>query len=161
MKKKPPQDHDPTDWMALALEEAELAGQEDEVPIGAVIVCDGKIVGRGHNRREQNQDPLGHAELLAIQEAAQNLGSWRLDTCKIYVTLEPCPMCLGAIQQARLNGVIYGATDPKGGALSLGYRLHEDLRTHHRFEVEHLPIPECSEILSKFFRDKRRKKHTD
>jgi tRNA(adenine34) deaminase len=143
---------------ALAL--ARRAADEDEVPVGAVVVRETpqgpRIVGRGWNRREAEQDPLGHAELMALREAARVTGSWRLTDCTLYVTLEPCPMCLGASQQARVRAVRFGTADPKGGALSLGYRLHEDARTNHRFPVEHEPDERCAEVLREFFRRKRR-----
>ena len=138
-------------WLKEALCLAERAAQEDEVPVGAVVVLDGKVVGRGYNRREQDQNPLAHAEIMAIEEAARTIGSWRLERCLLVVTLEPCPMCLAACQQARIPGVVYGAKDPKGGALSLGYRLHEDLRTNHRFTVNFLEHSPSSEILKTFF----------
>lgn len=144
-------------WMQEALNLARQAGALDEVPVGAVIILEGKIIGRGHNLREKNQDPLAHAEMIAIKDAAQSLGSWRLENCEMYVTLEPCPMCLAASQQSRLKRVIYGARDPKGGAICLGYHLHQDKKTHHRFEVECQEVAECSEILSAFFKAKRTK----
>ena len=141
---------------------AEKAASEDEVPVGAVVVQvssgqASRIVGRGYNRREQDQNPVSHAEMEAIQDAARALGSWRLDQCILVVTLEPCPMCLAACQQARVEKVYYGASDPKGGAMSLGYRLHEDLRTHHRFDVHFLPHEECGRVLTRFFAEKRKK----
>lgn len=146
--------------MELALALARQAAQEDEVPVGAVVIqhsAEGpRVVGRGYNRREQGHDPVGHAEIAAIREAAAHLGSWRLSACSLYVTLEPCPMCLGACQQARLRSVHYGAVDPKGGALSLGYRLHEDARTNHRFTVALEENAECAEVLREFFRLKRK-----
>src|SRR3954447_8827162 len=115
------------DFMDMALELARQAAACDEVPVGAVVVDpEGRIVGKGFNLREQAQSPLAHAEILAIEGAARALGSWRLIGCSLYVTLEPCPMCLSACQQARLAQVIYGAKDPKGGALSLGYAVHQD-----------------------------------
>ncbi len=154
MQKKHPA---PEKWLKIALEEAQFAAQEDEVPVGAVVVKDGKIIAREHNRREQNQDPLGHAETLTIAKAAHELGNWRLEGCQLFVTLEPCPMCLAAAQQARIESIIYGAQDPKGGALSLGYSLHSDDRTNHRFTVELHPMKECSSILSDFFKQKRKK----
>ena len=141
--------------MTRALELAAEAAARDEVPVGALILKDGRVVGEGFNQRESKNDPMSHAELEAIREAASALSSWRLEGCTLVVTLEPCPMCLGALQQARIARVVYGATDPKGGALSLGYRLHEDLRTNHRFPVEFQPRPECSTILSDFFKKKR------
>ncbi len=143
-------------WLKEAVFLAQKAAAEDEVPVGAIVVHKGSIIGRGHNRREQSQDPLAHAEVIAIQEAAAHLGSWRLIDCLLVVTLEPCPMCLAASQQARIQEVVYGAQDPKGGALSLGYRLHQDTRTHHRFLATHVDYPPCSLILKDFFQKKRR-----
>jgi len=141
--------------MDEALELARQAALQDEVPVGAVVLHAGQVIGRGYNQRESKNDPLSHAELEAIREAAKTLKSWRLENCTIVVTLEPCPMCLAAMQQARVAHVIYGADDPKGGALSLGYRVHEDLRTHHRFSVEKRQRAECSTLLSEFFKKKR------
>src|SRR4051812_22800739 len=103
-------------WISEALTLARLAQDADEVPVGAIVVGpDGRVIGRGHNRRETDQDPLAHAEVLAIRDAARALGSWRLVGCKLIVTLEPCPMCLAACQQARVEEVVYGASDAKGG----------------------------------------------
>lgn len=148
------------DPLLAALELAHQAATEDEVPVGAVIVHEGKIIARGKNTREQKQNPLGHAELSAIQEAASTLNSWRLNRCQLYVTLEPCPMCLSACQQARIEKVIYGAKDEKGGALCLGFHIHADSRTNHRFEVEYQPNEECSKVLKDFFSKKRNEKKT-
>lgn len=144
------------DWMSEALILAQKAASEDEVPVGAVIIHAGQIVGRGYNLRETLNLPTAHAEIRAIEDAAKNLKSWRLNDAILYVTLEPCPMCLAASQQARIGKIIYGATDPKGGALTLGYRLHEDVRTNHRFAVEHENHAACSQILSDFFAKKRK-----
>lgn len=141
--------------MDLALGLARRASEEDEVPVGAVVIKDGKVVGEGRNRRERDQDPLAHAELDAIRTAAATTGSWRLSGCTLVVTLEPCPMCLAASQQARMDRVVYAAEDPKGGALSLGYRLHEDGRTNHRFELVRVDHADCGKILTEFFRRKR------
>lgn len=143
--------------MDEALRLAKQAASQDEVPVGAVILQGDQIVGRGYNQRETKNDPLSHAELEAIAEASRNLESWRLEGCTVVVTLEPCPMCLAAMQQSRIARVIYGAEDPKGGAISLGYRIHEDPRTHHRFSVEKRERRECSTILSEFFQKKRSK----
>jgi tRNA(adenine34) deaminase len=144
-------------WMEEALVLARKAAEEDEVPVGAIIVSpQGEIIAKRHNLREKDQNPLAHAEILAIQDAARVLKSWRLTNCTLVVTLEPCPMCLAACQQARMIQVVYGAKDPKGGALSLGYSLHEDPRTHHRFNVVQEVNIECSEILSRFFQKKRK-----
>jgi tRNA(adenine34) deaminase len=144
-------------WLERALELARQAANEDEVPVGAVIIdAQGKVVGEGYNLREQDQNPVAHAEVLAIQNAAKKLDSWRLSGCTLYVTLEPCPMCLAACQQSRLTAVIYGARDPKGGALSLGYELHQDKRFNHRFPVTQIESHECGAILSEFFSRKRK-----
>ncbi len=143
------------DFLNEALAEARKAAAESEVPVGAVLVQAGKIIARGRNQREKLQSPISHAEIHSLLEGASALGSWRLIGCELYVTLEPCPMCLAACQQARVDRVIYGAKDPKGGAISLGYALHEDARTNHRFKVEFLENPECGEILTTFFRKKR------
>lgn len=143
-------------FLKEALAEAELAANELEVPVGAVLVHEGKIIARGRNQREKLQSPISHAEIHALVEGAETLGSWRLIDCVLYVTLEPCTMCLAACQQARIGSVVYGASDPKGGAISLGYSLHEDARTNHRFVVTFLKDPECGEILTEFFRKKRK-----
>jgi tRNA(adenine34) deaminase len=142
--------------MHEALKLAREAAARDEVPVGAVIIRDGKIIGRGSNRREEDDDPVAHAEILAIREAARSMGDWRLIDCTLVVTLEPCPMCLAAAQLARVSKIVYGATDPKGGALSLGYKLHEDARTNHRFTVELTETPECGAVLKEFFSAKRK-----
>lgn len=143
------------DAMGRAMQLAGLAASEHEVPVGAVIIKEGVILGEGRNAREGRPSPLAHAEIDAISGAAARLGVWRLVGCELVVTLEPCPMCLAAAQQARVSKVVYGAHDPKGGALSLGYRFHEDARTHHRFEVEFRETPESSELLKKFFKKLR------
>ncbi|MBN2578136.1 MAG: nucleoside deaminase [Pirellulales bacterium] len=143
--------------MRLALEEAEQALKEDEVPIGAVIVHGERVVARAHNQREQLRDPTAHAEMIAITQAAAALGSWRLDGCTLYVTLEPCPMCAGAILQARIPVVVYGAADPKAGAVRTLYRLLEDPRLNHRCQiVAHVLEEPCSAILTRFFQAQRR-----
>ena len=143
-------------WMRLALAEARAAAEEDEVPVGAIVVAGGRLVGSGHNQREQLADPTAHAEMIAITQAAATLGSWRLEGCTLYVTLEPCPMCAGAILQARIPAVVWGAPDPKAGAVETLYRLFEDARLNHRVEhVGHVLADECGRILSEFFRRKR------
>ena len=145
-----------TDLMNQALDLAREAERDDEVPVGALVLNpENQVIGRGRNDREGSNDPTGHAEIMAIREACKNLGSWRLEDCLLIVTLEPCPMCLAASHQARLSRIIYAAHDPKGGALSLGYHLHSDERTNHRFSIEQIEHPECGEILSRFFRKKR------
>ena len=143
-------------WMRLALDEARAAAAEDEVPVGAIVVAGGRVVGSGHNQREQLADPTAHAEMIAITQAAASLGSWRLENCTLYVTLEPCPMCAGAILQARVPVVVWGAADPKAGAVASLYRLFEDTRLNHRVEhVGHVLADECDRLLSEFFRGKR------
>ncbi|WEG15057.1 tRNA adenosine(34) deaminase TadA [Pullulanibacillus sp. KACC 23026] len=140
-------------WMTLALEEAEKAKALGEVPIGAVIVKDGKYVASAYNLRETNQDPLAHAECLAIKKASERLGSWRLTDCNLYVTLEPCPMCAGAILQARLSKVIYGAQDPKAGCAGTLMNLLQDGRFNHETEViRGVKEEACGAILSDFFK---------
>jgi tRNA(adenine34) deaminase len=144
--------------MELALAEAEIAFLEDEVPVGAIIVHEGIIIGRDHNRREQLRDPTAHAEMLAITQAATSLNSWRLDGCQLYVTLEPCPMCAGAIIQARISTVVYGALDPKAGACESLYRITHDRRLNHRAEnVGGVLANSCGEILTRFFAKQRAK----
>jgi tRNA(adenine34) deaminase len=143
--------------MRLALSEAQAAFEEDEAPIGAVIVRDGQVIAAAHNQREQLRDPTAHAEMIAITQAAAALGDWRLERCALYVTLEPCPMCAGAIVQARIPRVVYGAADPKAGAAQSLYRLLDDNRLNHRAEVvAGVLAPECGEILTRFFEQKRR-----
>ena len=122
-------------WMAAAIAEARLAEAKGEVPVGAVIVHEGQVIGRGHNLRESSQDPTTHAEMIAIQEAAKKLGSWRLIDTSLYVTLEPCPMCAGALVNARVPRVVWGCDDPKAGATQTLYRIGSDARLNHRFEL--------------------------
>jgi tRNA(adenine34) deaminase len=143
--------------MRLALEEAQQAMREEEVPIGAVIVHQDRVVARAHNQREQLRDPTAHAEMIAITQAAAALGSWRLEGCALYVTLEPCAMCAGAILQARIPLVVYGAADPKAGAVHTLYQLLSDPRLNHRCDVTAgvLAGP-CAELLSRFFQQQRR-----
>jgi tRNA(adenine34) deaminase len=144
-------------WMRLALDEARGAAAEDEVPVGAIVVAAGRVVASAHNQREQLGDPTAHAEMIALTQAAAALGSWRLEGCTLYVTLEPCPMCAGAILQARVPVVIWGAADPKAGAVETLYRLFDDPRLNHRVEhVGHVLADECGRILTDFFRGKRR-----
>src|SRR5436190_19977050 len=144
--------------MELALQEAAAAADHDEVPIGCVIVSTQRgIIAAGHNQREQLNDPTAHAEMIAITQAAQALRSWRLENCILYVTLEPCPMCAGAIVLARLPMVVYGAADPKAGACDTLYHITADPRLNHRSQVVAGVLAErCSAVLSGFFADKRR-----
>lgn len=143
--------------MKKALEDAEQALREEEVPIGAVIVHEDHVIARAHNQREQLHDPTAHAEMIAITQAAEARHSWRLDGCTLYVTLEPCPMCAGAILQARIPTVVYGAADPKAGAVQSLYRLLDDRRLNHRCQVVSGVLAQrCSEILTRFFQQQRR-----
>jgi tRNA(adenine34) deaminase len=146
-------------FMKLALEEAKKAEEIGEVPIGAVIVKDGEVIARGYNLRETTGDPTTHAEMIAIREAAARLGGWRLEGCSLYVTLEPCPMCAGAIIQSRIELVVYGADDPKAGCVGTLMDLLSDTRFNHQAEVVSGVLQEeCGEILTRFFRSLRRKK---
>lgn len=144
-------------FMKEALLEARKAYEEGEVPIGCVIVKDGEIIGRGYNRKEGLHDPTAHAEMMAIREASHSLEAWRLTDAEVYVTIEPCVMCMGALIQSRVSKLIFGARDPKfGGARSL-YELAEDPRHNHRFEViEGVLEEECASIMKDFFRMRRR-----
>ena len=143
-------------YMQKALEQARIAESMDEVPIGAVVVHQGRLIGAAHNQRQMLHDPTAHAEMLAITQAAEALGDWRLLDCALYVTLEPCPMCAGAIVNARIPLVIFGATDPKAGAVSSLFQLLNDKRLNHRCEVVSGVLDiECSEILTSFFRRQR------
>ena len=144
-------------WMAEALREAELAASEGEIPVGCVIVRDGQLVARGHNLREQTGDPTAHAEVVAIRRAAQALGCWKLEGCTMYVTLEPCPMCAGAISQARISRLIYGASDPAYGCAGSVYRIPEDPACNHFCTCDGgVREAECRSLLERFFQNQRR-----
>lgn len=146
-------------FMLEAINEAKKAEAIGEVPIGAVIVYKDVIIARAHNLRETTQNAVTHAELLAIQEACQIMGSWRLEETTLYVTLEPCPMCAGAILQSRIPRVVYGARDPKGGCVHSFYQLLNDSRFNHECEVkEGVLAEECGQLLSNFFRALRERK---
>lgn len=144
-------------FMTMALEQAELAYKAQEVPVGAVLVSpEGEVLSKQHNLKEAHFNPTAHAEILALVEGAKKLQNWRLSDCTLYVTLEPCPMCLTAMVQSRVKQCVFGAYDAKGGGLSLGYHLHQDKRLNHQFSimggVKHF---ECSKVLSQFFRERR------
>ncbi len=140
-------------WMRLAIEEANKAEAIAEVPIGAVVVCDDAIIGRGHNLRETSFDPTSHAEMIAIREASAHKQAWRLTGCTLYVTLEPCPMCAGAILQSRIDRVVFGTSDPKAGCCGTLMNLLQDDRFNHRTEiVPDVLQAECSAQLTNFFR---------
>lgn len=146
------------DWaMSEALKEAEDAGRRDEVPIGACLIdSQGKVVAKAGNNKEQTHNPTGHAEILVLNQISQDRGDWRLNDLTLVVTLEPCLMCMGALWQARIGALVFGAYDPKGGAISLGYDSHKDKRLNHQFSVmggvRHY---ESSRLLSQFFKQKR------
>ena len=142
--------------MQIALEEARLAASEGEVPIGAVVVHDGQVIARAHNRRETDADPSAHAEFSAMLEASRALGRWRLTGCTVYVTLEPCLMCAGLMVNARIDRCVYGASDPKGGALGTLFDVSSDPRLNHEFAVSAgVCADEAAELLRSFFRSRR------
>ena len=142
--------------MRAALDEARKAFDEDELPIGAVVVCDGRIIARAHNMREQLHDPTAHAEILAMRAAAAYLGGWRLHRCDLYVTIEPCPMCAGAAVQARINSVVFGAADDKAGCCGTIYNLLNESSFNHKVTVVSGVLEEdCRNLMSEFFRRKR------
>lgn len=146
-------------YMQLAIEEAKKAAELGEVPIGAIIVQDDQVIARAHNLRESTQNATTHAELSAIQIACATMGSWRLEETTLYVTLEPCPMCAGAILQSRIPRVVYGARDPKGGCVHSLYELLNDERFNHEADVtEGVLAEECGALLTNFFRALREKK---
>ena len=143
-------------FMEQALAEARKALASDDVPVGAVVVRDGQIIGRGCNQREKLADPTAHAELIALTAAAAAIGHWRLEGCTLYVTLEPCPMCAGALVLARLDRLVFGAFDPKSGACGSLYNIPQDPRLNHRLEVAGGVLAEpCAELLRDFFRRQR------
>ena len=143
-------------YMRLALEEAAAAELEGEVPVGAVVVCAGEVLGRGHNRSIADRDPTAHAEIVALRQAALRAGNHRLPECELYVTIEPCAMCAGAIVQARLARVIYGCDDPRAGAVRTLYQLADDPRLNHRAAITGgVLAAECAGRIRAFFQQKR------
>lgn len=144
-------------FMKEALKEARKAAEKGEVPIGAVIVKDGKIIGRGHNLRESTNDPTAHAEIIAIRKASKKLNNWRLSGCTLYVTVEPCIMCAGAIVLARIDKLVYGTDDPKAGAVKSLYKAVSDKRLNHRVKEVKSGVlkEECQELLRIFFSNLR------
>jgi tRNA(adenine34) deaminase len=145
--------------MKIALNEAKKAFIKDEIPVGAVLVHNGKIISRGHNEKESKQDPTKHAEITAIKKAARKLSSWRLNDCELYVTLEPCPMCAGAIIQSRIKKVFIGTPDPKSGAVGSILNLFEYNNFNHKVEYEYgILTLDCSNILKEFFKKLRTEK---
>ncbi|OHB57396.1 MAG: tRNA-specific adenosine deaminase [Planctomycetes bacterium GWF2_50_10] len=146
-------------FMQAAIRQALIAQENGDVPIGCIIVHQGQIIAKAYNEREQLCDPTAHAEILAITAASQHLESWRLHNCTIYVTLEPCPMCAGALVLARMERLVYGCSDPKTGSCGSLYNIVQDPRLNHRLEVTSGVLEnECSAMLSDFFRQKREKK---
>jgi tRNA(adenine34) deaminase len=144
------------DFMRLALAEAERAGGRGDIPIGAVIVRDGSLVAAAANEREARNDPTAHAEILALQAAAREVGSWRLDGCTMYVTLEPCPMCAGALVLGRVDRLVWGAQNRDAGAALTLYNIPQDPRLNHRVEITpDVLAEECSELLGRFFAERR------
>ena len=138
--------------MREALEQARAAARHGDVPVGAVVVHEGRVIARAHNERELRGDPTAHAEVLALRAAADAVGGWRLDGCTLYVTLEPCVMCAGAMQQSRIDRVVFGAADPKGGATGTLYNVAADPRLNHEVDVTHgVLAEESSRLLSEFF----------
>lgn len=143
-------------FMRQALRQAESAAACGEVPVGAVVVADGQVIAAAHNQRESLGDPTAHAEMIALTQAAAARGTWRLTGCTLYVTLEPCPMCAGAIVNARIPRVVYGATDPKAGAVESLYQLLSDPRLNHAARVSQgVLASECGDVLRAFFRQRR------
>ncbi|MGE0634703.1 MAG: tRNA adenosine(34) deaminase TadA [Pseudobdellovibrionaceae bacterium] len=148
-------------WMGLALKEAHKAKKKAEVPIGAVVIHEGRVIARAHNLRETTQDPFGHAEFRALEKASKKLGRWRLENCSLYVTLEPCVMCAGACVLSRVSKVFYGAHDPKAGAAHSLYHILSDTRLNHRPQLKSgLLADECSQLLTTFFKELRIEKKT-
>lgn len=145
-------------FMAIALEEARRAADEGEVPIGAVVVHEGEVIARAHNRRETDADPSAHAEFSAMIEASRKLGRWRLSGCTVYVTLEPCLMCAGLMVNSRIDRCVYGASDPKGGALGTLFDVSADPRLNHAFAVSAgVCADEAADLLRSFFRSRRQR----
>ena len=150
------EEHDDRFYMTEALKEARAAFEEDEVPVGCVVVHGGRIVGRAHNQRERLNDPTAHAEMIALTQAAAALERWRLSGCTVYVTIEPCPMCAGALVLARVDRLVFGATDEKAGACGTLYNIAADGRLNHRIDVTHgVLAAEATELLQDFFRRRR------
>ncbi|MBQ6370867.1 MAG: tRNA adenosine(34) deaminase TadA [Firmicutes bacterium] len=147
-------------YMEEALQEAKKAAAMGEIPVGAVIVKDGEIISRGHNRTETDKDPTAHAEMIAIRGAAKALGGWRLPGCTLYVTLEPCSMCAGAIVWARIERLVIGTMDPKGGACGSVFNIVQEPKLNHHVEVETGCMQEtCSDLMKSFFKDLRRRRN--
>lgn len=149
-------------YMQMAIEQARIAEDNGDVPIGAIVVCGNQIIGKAYNQREQLQDPTAHAEIIALTQAAAALENWHLNGCTIYVTLEPCPMCAGALVLARMDRLVYGCDDPKAGACKSLYNIVQDERLNHRLEVTSGVLAEdCGRILQDFFAQRRTENKSD
>lgn len=143
-------------WMKHCIAEAQRAGEQGEVPVAAIVVSDGQIIGRGYNLRESTGDPTAHAEIIALKDAARTVGYWRVLNSTLYVTLEPCPMCAGALVNTRITRLVYGALDPKAGAVDSLYQITTDARLNHRLEVVGgICADECAQLLKDFFKARR------
>ena len=148
--------HEDQRYMKIAIDQAAIAEENGDVPIGCVIVCENKIIAKAYNQRQQLNDPTAHAEIIAITQAAEFIGNWRLHGCTIYVTLEPCPMCAGALVLGRMDRLVYGCDDPKAGAVKSLYNITTDERLNHRLEVTTGVLAnDCSAQLSSFFQKRR------
>jgi tRNA(adenine34) deaminase len=149
------------EYMAMAMELARAAWQAGEVPVGAIVVLDGEIVGRGFNQPISSHDPSAHAEIMALRDAGQRIGNYRLPECSLYVTLEPCAMCAGAIMHARIKRIVFGAADPKTGAAGSVVNLFQETRLNHHTDIEGgVLAEECGDLISGFFRERRTKPNT-
>lgn len=146
-------------FLKQAIEEAKIAAEKGEVPVGAIIVKNGKVISSGHNTKEESNDPTEHAEINAIRKATQYLGDWRLSGCDMYVTLEPCTMCAGAIVQSRIRNLYIGTFDPKGGGCGSVFNITQSDHLNHWVNVVWMYNEECSEILQKFFKQRRKEKN--
>ena len=156
MKNKPKDKNSDEQFMRLAIAQAKIAEENGDVPIGAVVVCENRIIGKAYNQREQLQDPTAHAEIIALTQAAEALENWHLNDCTIYVTLEPCPMCAGALVLAKMDRLVYGCDDPKAGACKSLYNIVQDERLNHRLEVTSGVLAEqCGQLLREFFAKRR------
>ena len=149
-------------YMRMAIDQAMIAEEDGDVPIGCVVVYKNRVIGKGYNQREKLQDPTAHAEMIALTAASEFIGSWRLHDCTMYVTLEPCSMCAGALVLARIDKLVYGCDDPKTGAVKSLYNIVQDDRLNHHIEVSSgVLAEECSKMLSDFFAGRREKKRDD
>jgi len=149
-------------YMRIAIDQAAIAEQNGDVPIGAVIVYENRVIAKAYNQRQQLNDPTAHAEIIALTQAAEAVGNWRLEGCTIYVTLEPCPMCAGALVLARIDRLVYGTDDPKTGACGSLYNIAQDSRLNHRVEITPgVLMEDCKAQLQAFFQRRREKNHSE